>query len=244
MPPVRKLLRVFGSLRFFRGLIGHFVLAGSEHRHVLQQQLRTVVDIGANVGQFALAALHYSPNCQVHSFEPLPGPAGKYARLLRGETRATLHQYAIGPSFIEATMHVSNRDDSSSLLAISDLQESLFPGTAESHRTNVTVRRLLECIAPSSIEAPALLKIDVQGFESEVIKGCDDALHLFDFIYCECSFLELYTGQALAAEVIELLHQKGFSCAGIYNPVCDKGSCIQADFLFLKSAHKKLPDIE
>ena len=55
----------------------------------------------------------------------------------------------------------------------------------------------------------------------------------FDFIYCECSFIELYSGQKLAYEVIEWLHQRQFNFVGIFNTSYDgKGQAIQADFLF------------
>ena len=234
MPPIEKLLSALTNARFLRGVLFHRVLAGSEHRHILSQQPRTVIDIGANVGQFALAAREYSPQSRIHSFEPLPGPAATHAALFRDDPQVTLHRCAIGPAQGEATMHVSKREDSSSLLAISDQQDALFPGTAESHQTTVTVRRLLDCIAKQDIQAPALLKIDVQGFEGEVLKGCEEALPLIDAIYCECSFLELYSGQSLASDVIEFLHQRGFRLAGLYNPTYRDGLCIQADLHFLK----------
>ena len=79
----------------------------------------------------------------------------------------------------------------------------------------------------------ALLKIDVQGFEMEVLKGCNSMLDYFSWVYVECSFIELYEGQALANEVIDYLHTHGFKLAGIYNMSYDRsGIAIQADFLF------------
>jgi len=52
-------------------------------------------------------------------------------------------------------------------------------------------------------------------------------------IYVECSFVELYQGQALADEVISFLREENFSLSGIYNLNYDKsGRAIQGDFLF------------
>jgi len=81
-----------------------------------------------------------------------------------------------------------------------------------------------------------LLKLDVQGFELEVLKGCRSMLDYFSRVYVECSFVELYEGQALAHEVIDYLHQHGFRLSGVYNMTYGKeGIAVQADFLFTKA---------
>jgi hypothetical protein len=57
----------------------------------------------------------------------------------------------------------------------------------------------------------------------------------FSSDYVECSFIELYEGQSLANEVIDLLHHQGFMLAGVYNIAYKRnGIAIQADFLFSK----------
>ena len=73
----------------------------------------------------------------------------------------------------------------------------------------------------------------MQGFELEALQGCEDLLDRFAQVYVECSFLELYTGQALADEVIAWLRERGFRLAGVYNMSYDRnGSAVQGDFLF------------
>jgi len=73
----------------------------------------------------------------------------------------------------------------------------------------------------------------VQGFELEALRGCADLLECFAYVYAECSFVELYTGQALAHEVIDWLARHCFILTGLYNISYDKnGKAIQGDFLF------------
>ena len=133
-------------------------------------------------------------------------------------------------------MHVSARDDSSSLLPISSLQDEKFPGTSEVGTVNVRVAPLYTFVSEGDIESPAMLKLDVQGYELDALRGCETLLHKFDWIYCECSFVELYSGQSLAADVINWLFDRGFTIQGFYNPSYDgDGQAIQADFLFRKS---------
>ena len=87
------------------------------------------------------------------------------------------------------------------------------------------------------ISSPAMLKLDVQGFEHEALIGCESILPNFDSVYCECSFVELYSGQKLAFEVIDWLSARDFCLMGVFNPAYDRhGRAIQADFLFGRKA--------
>ena len=128
---IDKLAHVLRSKELLRALVRHRVLAGAEHRHLLGPDLATVVDIGANRGQFSLAVRRWARGAKVFAFEPLAGAAGRFREVFRGDSRVMLHRAAIGPEAGEATIHVSAADDSSSLLAISEKQERLFPGTGE-----------------------------------------------------------------------------------------------------------------
>ena len=87
---------------------------------------------------------------------------------------------------------------------------------------------------------PIFVKIDVQGYELEVLKSCVNIINQFDYIYVECSFIELYNGQSLANEIIQFLNDYSFKLYGIYNTYYDtKGNAIQSDFLFSKLANVK-----
>lgn len=233
---IRKLLAALTRPRLLLALMRAGVLAGSEHRSILNRPWKTIVDIGANRGQFTLAAIEWT-HARIIAFEPLQKPAKVFCRAIGIESRVLLHISAIGPDAEQRLMHVSGRDDSSSLLAIGAEQSRLFPGTEEVKQEIVMVRPLEAFISENEIESPALLKLDVQGFEYEALLGCMNLLNAFQAIYCECSLTELYTGQKLASAVVSLLAGHGFELTGIYNPSYDeRGRNIQADFMFERSA--------
>ncbi len=237
-----KLTQAVRSGRLMLALLRHGVLGGAEHRQVLSRDLRTVVDIGANRGQFALAIREWAPEARVISFEPLPGPASVFRKVFAGDERVVLHQAAIGPYPEQRTMHVSANDDSSSLLPISSVQTAMYPGTEEIWTTEVRVAPLQEFVTADELRSPAMLKLDVQGFEYEALIGCESMLPHFDKVYCECSFVELYSGQKLASEVIDWLARRGFELGGVYSPAYDRrGHAVQADFLFLRNRAQGLP---
>lgn len=228
-----RIILVKPALR--RAFVRCWVMAGVEHKAVLKRPLSTVVDIGANCGQFALAAREFS-GARVFSFEPLEQPAVLFKKVFSGESCITLFATAIGPNKEKRKMHVSAQDDSSSLLEISHAQTALFPGTHEIGTVEVAVAPLDAYLSANDIIAPAMLKLDVQGFELQALEGCRSLLSAFHHVYCECSFLELYKGQSLAGDVIAYLQGYGFILQGIYNSVYDaEGNCIQADLLFGKA---------
>jgi FkbM family methyltransferase len=230
-----KLAQVIRSTRFLRTLLYHRVLAGAEHRQVLAADLATVIDIGANRGQFALSLRRWAPEARVIAFEPLAGPAARFRKVFKGDRKVILHQSAIGPETGKATIHVSAKDDSSSLLSILAVQERLFPGTGEVRTESVQVGRLCDYVSADEIVAPAMLKLDVQGFELAALAGCEDLIPRFVYVYVECSFVELYQGQAIADEIIAWLREQGFKLSGVYNLCYDKkGKAVQGDFLFAK----------
>jgi FkbM family methyltransferase len=233
-----KAIHVVSSACLLKPLIFHRVFAGAEHRKVLSSSLATVIDVGANRGQFALAARKWAPNARIVAFEPLPGPATIFRKVFRHDGAVILHQAAIGYASRQQTMHVSARDDSSSLLPISNLQVENFPGTAEVATLDVRVAPLGAFLDAEFIIAPAMLKLDVQGFELEALQGCESLLPRFSHVYCECSFVELYCGQALACDVIDWLSARGFKLAGMFNPAYDKrGRSLQADLLFQQDSN-------
>ena len=234
MKRAKKLMDILIRPRLAIVLLHLGVTASVEHTKALHDlKSKTVVDIGANRGQFSLLARELFPEARIIAFEPLPGPAATFQRVFANDSRVRVHNIAIGPESTHTTIHVSARDDSSSLLPITETQSRIFPGTQETGTTAVEVRRLDEVLKPDEITAPALLKLDVQGYELEALRGCEALLQNFAYVYAECSFMELYKGQALADEVIAWLRERGFALSGVYNMAYDKsGKAVQADFLF------------
>lgn len=235
MNKLEKMLNVLIKPSLFISLITTGVAASVEHQKLIAVlRPRSVVDIGANRGQFALLCRNLFPDIPIFSFEPLPEAAKTFRAVFRGDPKTRLFECAIGAKPGTGEIHVSKEDDSSSLLPITR-QAELFPGTDEKETRKIVIKRLDELLDETDLVQPALLKIDVQGYELEVLKGCGGLLEAFAYVYVECSFEELYDGQALASEVIDFLHNRGFALNGIYNLYYHRvsGMAIQGDFLFI-----------
>lgn len=230
----RKLARLLRRPAYRRGLRSG-VAAAVEHESIpYRGDLRTVVDVGAHQGQFALFALERFPSASIVCLEPLPQPREKLQAVTGWSRRVrTLAVAASNRTEAEVAMHVSKRDDSSSLQAIGPQQVDAFPGTEEVGLTVVPVARLDSLLSESDIVDPAMLKVDVQGHEYEVLEGSSAILPAFREVAVEASFVELYEGQRLAGEVTALLEDVGFSLAGVFDvKQAPSRQCLQADLLF------------
>lgn len=210
------------------------VVPGFEHGTAfIGQEFSTVFDVGANKGQFAMFARHRWPEARLVCFEPLPEPLRRLSKLVGRD--AEIHPIALGDYEGEAEMHLASREDSSSLLALGDAQKRLF-SMHESRLAPVPVRRLDAMFKAKDLSRPTLLKIDVQGFEFEVLRGASAVLHAIDEVYVECSFVELYVGQKLASAVTEFLNGFGLAETGRFNVCRDGDAEIQADLLFTRES--------
>lgn len=208
------------------------VAPGIEHRQALEGlSPRTVIDVGANKGQFAYLAGSLWKNAALYCFEPLPGPRQRLTGLMGG--RATVLGCALGNTEGTATMHVASSEDSSSLLPLGR-QASIFH-MQETAAIEVPVKRLDQVI-PGEAQGPILLKIDVQGFEYEVLQGATGLFDRIEWIYVEASFVELYVGQKLAADVQRLLEHAGYVQHSKHNAAYAGDVLVQADLLFKKQS--------
>jgi FkbM family methyltransferase len=235
---IRKIAVLLSDAFYLRRFVAHGVAPAIEHTAVLRHlPFDFVVDAGANRGQFSLVCRRLRPGAAIVAFEPLPEPASVYRALFAGDARVRLHASALGLERGEAAMHVSARDDSSSLLPISKAQTDNYPGSGEVGTHMVKVGPMSDFITEGDFGTRNLLKIDVQGYELAVLESAGALLPRFEWIYVECSYVPLYEGQPLAKEVAEFITTRGFSLAGRYNVsyIEGKREPLQADFLFRRA---------
>ena len=196
----------------------------------------TVLDVGANIGQFALAAHEVWPEARIYSFEPLPDCYEQMlVRLERVKAFAGFN-VGLGGERGSLTFERSSFSPSSSFRKMASTHKTEFPFTRECERVSVKVERLDDVAAGLKLENPILLKIDVQGFEDQVLRGGEAMLRRVEMIVVESSFEVLYEGQPLFDDIYRGLTERGF----IYKGALDQslspndGRPLQADSIFVK----------
>ena len=232
-----KLSRLAGTASY-RKALSRGVAAAIEHEGLIKRlAVGTLIDVGANKGQFSLLVREHHPEAIINAVEPLPAEAAVFSSVFGADRAVTLFRCAAGSRTGTLSINISRRADSSSILAILPAQEKAFPGTGAVDSLRVDVERLDDLIDADELPIPVLIKLDVQGYELEALKGMTRLIARAQNIYLEVSFETLYGDQPLACHVISWLEERGFDLA-VVNDVTRStdGVPVQADVLFTRRA--------
>lgn len=92
----RKALDLLKRPRFAQAVAVHRVAASVEHPSAIRTcAANTLLDAGANKGQFSLAFRSLRPSARIIAFEPLPEAAGTFERLFAGDESTSLQRVAL-----------------------------------------------------------------------------------------------------------------------------------------------------
>lgn len=215
-------------------VLGH--IASLELIEIARAQLPpnpVIYDIGAHVGTWALLAKACLPDAEVHCFEPLTEHMDEFRHLTANVEGINLHQIALGSINGTRTINILSRSDASSFLIPGNLASEHWRITEQETR-ETTVVRLDDYVQRMRIADPDIVKLDVQGYELEVLQGAERVLEGVSWLICEVSFREYYDDQPLFEDIIAYLREKGFRMAAISVDTPLGEPLTQTDVLFCK----------
>lgn len=196
----------------------------------------TVVDVGANMGQFALAARTVWPAAVIHSYEPLPEAVEALRALSSRHPDLKVHECALAAEPGRRTLRVTSNSVSSSLLPLGRQHRERYPQVRECGTVEVEVRTLEQEAVPGWGPAPRLLKLDVQGLELDVLRGGEKILREFAWILLETCAEPMYEGEAPFEPLRAWLAERGFRFAGpVFLHPTPSGAPGQFDALFVNA---------
>ncbi len=173
------------------------------------KKLNTIIDIGSNKGQFILLILKFFPKIKIYSFEPIKEFFEKQKNLFNFRGNILFFNYGIGSKNKNLNFFITERADSSSFLTINKLG-SYNNDYLVKEKRNIKIRNLDQILKNKNLKKPALIKIDVQGFELEVLKGAKQILTKVDYILLEVSKNRMYHKQPIEREIVNFLKRKKF----------------------------------
>ena len=198
-----------------------------------------VLDIGANVGQFAEYIRSQGYDGRIISFEPVKGTYEKLKQKIKKGQKWMAVNAGLGQDEMESIINVTESSVYSSLLyPHQDLIDFAGNAIRISAREKVAIHTL-DSQYPIYVQEKdsAFLKIDTQGFEKQVLLGGTKSLDTIKGVQVELSLNPLYNGEAPLAEIATLLEAKGFKMA-LLDPVTydrQNGILLQVDCIFLKN---------
>jgi FkbM family methyltransferase len=201
--------------------------------------LDTVLDVGANIGQFGSALRASGFRGTILSCEPLTRAFAQLARRTARDPAWTALHTAVGAEPGQLKIHVAGNSFSSSVLPMTSAHAEAAPGSEFVGAEMVDVTTVSALVSERRIDpARALLKIDTQGYEGPVLDGAGSLAGSFAAIALELSFVPLYAGQQLFDDLVERLRAAGYVLYGLDAGFADPrtGRMLQCDGLFVRGA--------
>ncbi len=208
-----------------------------EFKWLQSQDFKTIIDVGANEGQFSEKMRLLFPLAQLIIFEPLPTAFDTLSKNFENDEKATLFKKGCGAEKGSFIIYQNESSASSSLLPMTNEHTSNFKEAVDTTQVQIEIDTLDNLLQNRKLEHPVLLKMDVQGFEDQVIAGASQTLEQSHMVISELSFFELYKGQPLFSKIYELLINKGFAYCGsleqLHSP--ENNKILQQDGIFIRN---------
>lgn len=198
----------------------------------------TVLDIGANEGQFAQELRTGGYRETIVSFEPMADAHSKL--LVRSQGDSKWHvaaRAAIGAGHGTVELNVAGNSVSSSVLPMLEARSKAAPDSVYRAKEPVALMPLDEAAIPFVKNSNnILLKIDTQGYEWQVLDGAADLMTRSRAVLIELSLLPLYEGQRLWMDYINRLEAAGLTLWALEPAFVDSesGRTMQLDGLFIR----------
>jgi FkbM family methyltransferase len=200
-----------------------------------QAYFGTILDVGANVGQFALAAALHFPEAEIYSFEPLPDVFSELQKNTRRKKNIKSFNCALGDYNGEILLHRNQYTRLSSSLEIHKNNDNPRYRDNRTSTIDVDIFRLDEFKNILDFRPPVLLKLDVQGMELDVLKGSTNILGKIDCILCEAPLVQLYDNQPVFDEIHCYTKSCGYKLvAPLFLNMTNNGKIIEMDVFYEK----------
>lgn len=200
----------------------------------------SIFDIGANTGQSAVAFHALFPTANIFCFEPIPDCFKALSLRISGIPNIQAFNVGLGDFVGESEFKLNEFNASSSFLPLTDIHKDLFTYAQKTETIQVHVDKLDNFESKLKLAQPILIKIDVQGFEDQVLKGGENIVRKSSVLIIETSFKPLYCDQPLFKDIYAILQGWGFEYVGSVENTCDPvtNEIIQADAVFAKIDEK------
>lgn len=203
-------------------------------------QIDLIFDVGANTGQTAEELYGSSFEGRVVSFEPLAAAHAELVHKTMKYPRWTVHsRAAIGAAPGEVTIHVAANSVSSSVLPMLQSHLDAAAGSQTIGTEEVAVVRLDDVVGVYLQGAKAaMLKVDTQGFEWDVLDGAALTLAKVAAVQLELSLVPLYGGQRLWRDYVDRMDAVGFQLYFAYPAFTNErtGQTLQWDGVFVRKS--------
>jgi len=223
--------------------VGNATPLGQHLREVLAKyRIDTIIDVGANEGQFGSMMRKLDFKGDIHSFEPVKLTYDLLTKATAGDPHWTAHNLALGRAPGRLVMNVSEGSVFSSALRPTDYGVAKFNDIKVQRQEEVEVSTLDHFIERhlSDRKRRIFLKMDTQGYDLEVFAGATASLDKICCLLSELSLIPIYDGMPDYLQALAAYQDKGYWVSGFF-PVnrSEDFALIEVDCVMVSRRHLK-----
>lgn len=187
-------------------------------RHVAASERVVMIDGGAHDGRTALQFRERFPNLEVHSFEPNGDLFPALEKNLAG-VGGTRNKLALAARTQTLEFIVNDSPMTSSVLPRAEPSVQYFDRATRAREVRrIEAVSLDEWCEKRGVERCDVLKLDLQGYELEALRGASRLLRRgVRCVFAEVNFIPFYEGSALFSDLDLLLRDHGYRLYNLYN---------------------------
>ena len=198
--------------------------------HYVRKASPVILDVGANLGESIESILTSYPSAKIFAFEPSIDSFSVLKKKYHKYSSINLYCEALGSCNCNRWFSDNELPYMSSFLELGTFGYG-----------NIRKKRLLPVqtvdnfVNAEKLSHVDILKIDVQGFELEILKGCSNLLmeNKISLIHVELTLTDMYHGLPNLEMLFKLLYDNNFALCGFYRQHFQKGYLSWADGLFV-----------
>ncbi len=184
-----------------------------------------IFDVGAHSGEFTKLCRSVWPAAKLTCFEVLPHRVQELRRWCEQDGNADVIESLLGAEKKDA-VRLHEMETASSVL-----EEHI----SQAAQVRLYPMQTIDAVVASRVAAPNLLKLDVQGYELEVLKGAQSTLAQISAIIAEVNLIDIHKDVPLLDDLVIFLRETGFvayDICGLTRRPLDQ-ALWQADFIFV-----------
>lgn len=202
---------------------------------LVNRNISVVLDVGANTGQFAQWLRRSGYQNRIVSFEPVSAPFSELQANAESDPLWYVENLALGSEVHRAQINISRNSVSSSILELESRTLEAEPSVEYIDSEAIDVDQL-DNVLPRLVTPVerVFLKLDVQGYEREVLRGAEQSLPRLEGLVVESSLSSLYKREWLFPDVLEYFSSRGFYISSIEREFSDQrtGELLQVNAVF------------
>lgn len=208
-----------------------------------EDDIRCVIDVGANDGRFGVGLRELGFRGEICSFEPNPDEFARVNAAATADGAWRAEQLAMGSERGELVLHLTHTSQFASIRKGAPLEGQFTADLAVVRDVRVPVERLDSYLAttrPDIVPERTLLKVDTQGFDHQVLLGAGALLERFPAVLFELPLIPIYEEVEPYTATLALLNAAGLGVSHVttVSRTPDQRLVIESDVLMRRARSK------